>query len=489
MNKVTPNVSQIKSTLQQQIDRIVMKPLPIETLTDSDGLPCLRVGAWQCSDFNVIMTATPEKIAYANPVIQEHLDKLGEIIDQAYCNRLIDYKEDRVLRHIFQHKLFYQFFGRRTSFIKALQGKAFGHFINRFDSVLIKRFCFNYVYQRQLIAYRLVHYYRCQDIIQQVIADNLTHLLPLVLAFAQSPQQLRKRFGKSLWKKLCHHSPTRNLALVYAAESIAITQRNEYAARQRQTTGYQHYANYRVEEVSHHIAHFDIFIQSLDPAIRQLCDFKSSLLRNAEFLSSIRKTVDFAKLTWVNQTAKVTQSQSILQCLQLYEDTQNFIAINPKWSLKRMQTEHNLGIQRENEKRLKDFVTQYNTPERTKPIFPDMGTEQIANVSIKLLNCEYDYALESLQMQHCIYDAYWQCGQRQSIVAFSLISDNQRTTAAFDVDLDLQRIDSQPFQHYGRRNSTVICQEILDCLQSDDFCLLLKRLSRQIKKTVPKDGY
>jgi hypothetical protein len=48
-----------------------------------------------------------------------------------------------------------------------------------------------------------------KHLIDQAVKDKTINLIPLMLEFQEDPQQLRKRFGKGLWKQLAHTSKTR----------------------------------------------------------------------------------------------------------------------------------------------------------------------------------------------------------------------------------------------------------------------------------------
>ena len=48
-----------------------------------------------------------------------------------------------------------------------------------------------------------------KHLIDQAVKDRTINLIPLMLEFEEDPQQLRKRFGKGLWKQLSHTSKTR----------------------------------------------------------------------------------------------------------------------------------------------------------------------------------------------------------------------------------------------------------------------------------------
>lgn len=50
---------------------------------------------------------------------------------------------------------------------------------------------------------------RNKHLVDQAVKDKTINLIPLMLEFQEDPQQLRKRFGKGLWKQLSHTSKTR----------------------------------------------------------------------------------------------------------------------------------------------------------------------------------------------------------------------------------------------------------------------------------------
>ncbi len=50
---------------------------------------------------------------------------------------------------------------------------------------------------------------RNKHLVDQAVKDRTINLIPLMLEFEEDPQQLRKRFGKGLWKQLSHTSKTR----------------------------------------------------------------------------------------------------------------------------------------------------------------------------------------------------------------------------------------------------------------------------------------
>ena len=65
-----------------------------------------------------------------------------------------------------------------------------------------------------------------KHLIDQAVKDNTINLIPLMLEFQEDPQQLRKRFGKGLWKQLAHTSKTRMKLLapllIYSTEVTSL---------------------------------------------------------------------------------------------------------------------------------------------------------------------------------------------------------------------------------------------------------------------------
>lgn len=62
---------------------------------------------------------------------------------------------------------------------------------------------------RTFPAFSVNHALKNKHLVDQAVKDNTINLLPLMLEFEEDTQQLRKRFGKGLWKKLAHTSKTR----------------------------------------------------------------------------------------------------------------------------------------------------------------------------------------------------------------------------------------------------------------------------------------
>lgn len=51
------------------------------------------------------------------------------------------------------------------------------------------------------------------DLVQETKQDGLKNIIPFVAYFGENPQQLRKRLGKGMWKKVCGNTYSRNILL------------------------------------------------------------------------------------------------------------------------------------------------------------------------------------------------------------------------------------------------------------------------------------
>lgn len=471
---------EIESFLQEYLASLECERLPIEQLIDGGKL-CIRVGDWVSSDFHAIMEVSTEEIVNSNATIMDKLKPISDRLNQCHSDGSIEFRTYYSLLDVYRQKLFYKFLGRKTDFLKALRDKAYAHFINRFDSELITQFCccfddsrmFN---QKKLIPYRLENYHNCLEIIEQLKDDELTHLLPFVLAFSEDPQALKQRFGKGLWKKLSANTKTRNLSLLNAAEMVAIFKHKRHLIDKENFR-----ANINIHQQKHTVDGFDFFQKEIEVAIRQLYTLKTGLLNNHTFIKKLQFRANFDMFHWANKVAKVTNTSSVEEMFRLFEHTMTYTQVNPNWSLKRMKKEHDDGVQRANATRVKELSKKQDIP-----LFPHDFTKQLGKVSIKLLNCEYDYALEAMEMNHCLYDVYWNMAQDKCIVSFSLESPTQRTTIAYNVVEPSENNFGKPIEHYGFKNEEVHCADILNCIKSETFLTELKRFTPSQSESISK---
>lgn len=465
---------ELETKLQSHIDRVRQKenlPLSIEQL-EYNGMPLIKIGDWQSSDFNRLMGLTTESLSSieVHKDIQQDLDVVKSILKH-YLTGSKDKKYKNGLRKKYQNKVIHRYFGSRNSFIKALQAKTLEHFIKRFDNETIYKYCFVYWGKRRskAISYRLSNYYQNIKLVEEVKQDGLLHILPFVIAFAKTPQELKKQFGKGIWKQLCSNTASRNLLLLKKAEQIAFDQVDTEFVEE-----FNEPPPFFLEDMHQDLYHYDKFIRYIVDHIPHLMKLKSRLLDYYRYSFSDK---NYSIAQWVNNNAKVSDREMVSKYFCLARDTSAYTEINPKWSLKRMQLEHDKGVKRANEQRLKDLAKKYQDKKYHQSLFNVDIPEEINGVKIKLLNCEFDYIIESIEQDHCIYDSYWEYAEDKLIVAFSLQSENQRTTAAYDFNKAKQSISIRPFQHTGYGNESVHCKTIQRLCRIKEFREVLEKIA------------
>ncbi len=459
------SIAQLEKQLQDYIDDIPLKEhLSIEMIEDN-CVPIIKIGDWQSSDFNFLMSTGVRGLDKVHKSIESDLDAIYSIIHS------IEYSKEITklgLEKKYENKVFHRYFGSSKYFIKALKAKTLEHFIYRLDEKTIVQNCFVYKYKgyRTAINYRLNNYYRNISLVEQAKKDGLQHLIPFVIAFEKSPKQLKKQFGKGIWKRLCMNSKTRNLLLLQCAEERAIKVIDEIYAFVGK--------RFSVAEIINKLDGYNEFIDAIVDSIAKLIGIKSALLSNNYAVSY--RLHSLSAINWVNHNAKVSDKIMVNGYMMLAQDTSAYTEINPKWSVKRLQLEHDKGVKRANEQYLKDLAEKYQDPQYHQPLFWSEIPSEINGVKIKLLNCEFDYLTESIEQDHCIYDGYWKYAKDKLIVTFSLQSENQRTTAAYNFNRSKQSISIAPFQHLGYQNDTVHCSQIKHTIRSKSFRELLGRI-------------
>lgn len=198
--------------------------------------------------------------------------------------------------------------------------------------------------------------HRALPLILEAAADNLHNIVPLIISYNKSPQELRQLLGKGLWRQLSHNSFSRNLAFVHVRNRAASTGHN------------------------------------LD--LKDLLDIPTRILTLMETSPYGLKA---ARL--VPGTAKAADYMSVCRII---EDTIMMLGprFNFNWSLSRIHEEHDKAAQEALERR-------YNTT----PFAPSFVYED-AGFKAELLCSELDIAMEGKTQHHCVaaYAKQASCG-------------------------------------------------------------------------------
>jgi hypothetical protein len=201
-----------------------------------------------------------------------------------------------------------------------------------------------------------------KPLLDAAVADNQTHLLPIINATGKSAEELRKEFGKGVWKKLCGNTFHRNNVLVNAA-----------------------------------VRHGD---RELSNQITRNIDIPTTLVQAGYFSrhlpdeSVIQFLINSGKGYWGNRKELITlyntARDTILQCDRLGT------TFNPKWSIRRLKEEHDKNTQIE-------LAKKYTKD--TFPIFADKNyPSQFEHEGLvaHLLKSPYDMQMEGQKQKHCV---------------------------------------------------------------------------------------
>jgi hypothetical protein len=177
--------------------------------------------------------------------------------------------------------------------------------------------------------------------------DGLYHLIPAILHYGASPQEIRAKIGRGAWRRVAANSVSRNLLIMRAA---------------RRSSG-------RVKD--------DPFIHLLDipsgvlPAIREGGDQDEAI---AAVITPRKRVIEFD------------------HTLNIVRDTRRMMAneFNPEWGLARMQREHELATKLIMQRR---YSTKAFAPAWQ---FAENG------FSAELLTSQADIASEGAIQHHCV---------------------------------------------------------------------------------------
>jgi hypothetical protein len=184
--------------------------------------------------------------------------------------------------------------------------------------------------------------------INEAERDNLYHLIPAILLFGLSPQEIRGKIGRGAWRRVATNSLSRNLLIMRAAR------------------------RYRSE--------------GTQEAFIRLLDIPSGVL------PAITRGVDEDEAI----AARITPRKRVVQfdhTLMLVRDTRRMMMpdeFNPQWGLARMQREHELATKAIMQRRYS-----------TKAFAPAWQLAE-DGFSAELLTSQADIATEGATQHHCV---------------------------------------------------------------------------------------
>lgn len=247
--------------------------------------------------------------------------------------------------------------------------------------------------------------------IQQAERDGLINIIPIIVLFCKSPQDIRAEIGKGAWKRVANNSKTRNVLMMNALI-------NEPPI----TLGVK-----------------------LDTVLR----ISSGVLNLHPFPDKDLEIVD--------RIIPKRDKMSFRQTIHLITDTRSMLgdAFNPEWSYARMKREHDDAVKAENAKRY------------SSKSFAEPWSYSADGYTATLLTSPLDIANEGRLMRHCVA-SYAKLAAKGSYAVFE-IDGKERAT----LGVKRTNIGAITDQCYGACNAVVkpsthvFAQKALDAYRKD----------------------
>ncbi len=304
-----------------------------------------------------------------------------------------------------------------------------------------KRYCFS-ANSYRLEDVKVLH--EMFDVLEQCDKDNLKNVAPICLLYKTDPAGCKTKLGKSLWKKLCKNSYTRNLHI--------------YKIARKYGTEYRKPSN-----------------------INLLNQFKSKYLKRGKNLGRSRNEVvdGFCKYNlWVSNNGLTPRTVYDTEIMSRHLNEK----FSLKWSPTKMQKMHDrysLALQKQREEELlkkqAEHSKQWEAVERYLPC----DTIELDGYVATLIKTPLELHREGEAMHHCVgsyasnvksgdYLVYsiTKDGERVSTLGVNIIKPLKQYTTGDLTDLNLVVRSVQVKigiagtaalnQHYGKYNSKIV---------------------------------
>ena len=269
------------------------------------------------------------------------------------------------------------------------------------------------------------------NLLTQAVKDGQKNILPIIAYTGETPQELKKNFGKGLWKKLCANTQHRNRLITCSPLP--------WGSALRLDSGALKFANFNAEAI--HWA-------------KNVCKIPYTKIKSQEGQESV----------------------------MLFNDTKHMARheeqpFNPSWSKLKMQEKHNEYMtigQREQEARRKerDEVYRLRVEKLEKAdlseVYPQTTFEKDGVVATILTKYE-QIKEEGITMRHCV-GTYAENAINGAYAVIHMSGDDEETTLGLSVDSSIWgvKVEEKMFrfnQHYGKCNSEVVSEKHKDMVE------------------------
>ena len=281
------------------------------------------------------------------------------------------------------------------------------------------------------VALHDIKKFEYEELAQQCRKDGIANVIPAVVYYGKSPQELKKELGKSAWKKICKASYTKNKLIYHQiSNSKEIAFENSFSI---------------FSEVPYTLCHVKPIFQV--PNIAK--HIVASKIPMKNFLRTRTKG------TWNYEDNKTAQ-----KIMQTYIDTYRMsqrlnAAFNPEWSPRRMQEEHDRMTIEIRDLQRKELSERHKTRFDS---FQELPVLEYKGIKATPMLTYLDVVDEGSLMQHCV-GGYAENCLKGNYVVYSLQREDYRTTLGilrYEVKYLTQSRPGYAFnQHYGRFNESV----------------------------------
>ncbi|WP_395378101.1 PcfJ domain-containing protein [Marinicella sp. W31] len=336
------------------------------------------------------------------------------------------------------HKYFYSILGPR--FNENLSRVCFNHWIKPNRETIFKYFlqskysCPHTGYYKSLFLNndQVRRYYNHQKLMQEVINDKLHNIVPLVAYFALSPCELKKKFGKGLWKRITKKSLYFNRSLIAHLDYI-------YPETARLNS---------IKNVDKCINTISV-LTSIKATL--VCEYNNWF--NPSIYGSDFEFI-FNLLEWLSK-CKVTCKSSLYTNKYTYIDTLRMagrfgVEFNKNWSVNRVYREHERLTQISNANYYPDIV--YPWLQKHEDL---LSNKEFEGFTVRFVLTPYQLKNEGIEMHHCVSSYDYEISDKRYLV-FSLRNTkiNKRSTLGLFYDYHGKKWSVD--QHLGVCNQSIV---------------------------------
>lgn len=183
------------------------------TVSQVGGKPCLIAGDEVHTTYKRFREIKPilQACGISSKVSKRHIELMDEWRNDPKTDRNNHKAYTAAYAKLYNRAVFEETHVNQSQFIKLFNGKMYEAFIKPIPEQLFTKFCFGSYGKPSMQKVNEMN--GCLHIILEAQSDNNTHLIPLIMKFQKSPQELRRMFGKGVWKRICKNTVSRNAAI------------------------------------------------------------------------------------------------------------------------------------------------------------------------------------------------------------------------------------------------------------------------------------